>query len=746
MSSTEGHPTSPTTDLISSSERKALSERRLKVSFVVFTLSMLAGISLLIFALVSQIFSQLTPAVERDLEWQAIRGAAAIAHQADVGLLTFDADQVRQAAKEYMSDPDVSAIVGVGADGRVVFEHGEKVDNLAQLLEQPPNQLIRSDEWMAAWAESSIEGVHAGSILLMISTDRIAAGDQLRRRILTVAGFGCLAALAAAILFVNGYVGPIIRITHNAVARLELTTAQALEATRLKSEFLANMSHEIRTPMNGVLAMSDLLLRTALEPRQQRFAEVIRASARSLLTIINDVLDFSKIEAGKYELSPAEFDLRLSVRDAVELLAPRAYTKDIEIVYRVAPELPQVLHADVDRFRQVMTNLLGNAIKFTDRGEVSVNISLAERTGDEVVVRCDIRDTGQGISPEGLTRLFRSFSQVDGSSTRRHGGTGLGLAISSRLADLMGGTIGVESKLGEGSNFWFTFRAKIVESGPTELPFSPIGRRALVVNDNLSASAILEEQLGRWGMICATVSSSAQALELMERAIMDGNPFDVVLVEAKVDGGSGADLARSIVKGAVPISAALLMEGSGAEELHKHVPLEIPRLAKPVRESDLYDFLMDSFHLRDTTDPSSVAPRRRKHTPPPKLSGHLLAVDDNEINQTVALELLTELGFSVEIASNGREAVEAVQRRKFDAVLMDCQMPVMDGYQAASVIRALEAEQGLPRLPIIALTAHAIAGERDKVIAAGMDDYLTKPIRVERLVEALNLVPARETS
>ncbi|MET0343456.1 MAG: response regulator [Polyangiales bacterium] len=719
----------PNTDrpsaLLSDDERKALSSTRINIGFVLFTTTLLLGISGLMFILVSQIFDSLTPSIRRDLESKALRGAALLARETDLGLLTNDREMIAAAARDYASDPDVSEIVAQDASGKIVYHHGQLNIDPEPLFKGKQRSLLKWNGHIAVWADAQIESIRVGRVALVISTDRLAAGDRLRIRILTVAMLGCLAAFGAALLFIRLYVGPVLRITHNAIARLEHTTMQALEATRLKSEFLANMSHEIRTPMNGVLAMTDLLLRTPLEARQLRFAEIIRASARSLLTIINDVLDFSKIEAGKYELSASEFDLRLSVRDSIELLAPRAQAKGIELVYRVAPDVPQVLHADIDRFRQILTNLLSNAIKFTDHGEVFVNVTVERRSEVDLVLRCEIRDTGHGISQEGMTKLFRSFSQVDGSSTRKYGGTGLGLAISQRLAELMGGSIGVESELGRGSAFWFTIGAKVVEDARLSTVLSPLGRRALVVNDNHTMRALLEEQLGRWGILVSAAESAGEALELMERSIMDSAPFDVVLVDAKLEGGSGVELARSIAKGAVPVAIALLTDGAGIEDPQRRVPSEIPRLAKPIRESDLYDFLMESFHLQGGSVP---AQKRAKVTPPPELGGLILAVDDNEINQTVAVELLAELGHSADVASNGREAVEAIQRRQYDAVLMDCQMPVMDGYTAARTIRAWETETGRPRIPIIALTAHAIAGEREKVISAGMDDYLTKPI------------------
>jgi len=740
MTSPLAPPEKPT--LLSDDERRALSSTRISIGFVLFCIGLLLAMSGLIFLLVTQIFDSLTPSFRRELESKALRGAALLARETDFGLLTDDHALVAEAVRDYVADPDVSEIVALDANDKVVYQHGRPEEPIEQLFTGPQRALRRRSGAIVVWAESRIETIRVGRVALTVSTDRMAAGDRLRVRILTVAALGCLAALAAALVFIRLYVGPILSITYATIARLEHTTIQALEATRLKSDFLANMSHEIRTPMNGVLAMTDLLLRTPLESRQLRFAEIIRASARSLLTIINDVLDFSKIEAGKYELSASEFDLRLSVREAVELLAPRAHAKGIELVYRIAHDVPQVLHADVDRFRQVFTNLLGNAIKFTEHGEVLANVSVGEREGDALVLRCELRDTGHGISEEGLTKLFQSFSQVDSTSTRKYGGTGLGLAISQRLVELMGGSIGVESVLGEGSTFWFTIRSTVVEEAPLHTQLDPLGRRALIVNENLSTRAVLAEQLGSWGVQVTGASGTDEALELLERALIANEPFAVVLVDAALGGGAGSELARSIAKSGLPVSVALLVEGAGVEDPQRRVPAEVPRIAKPVRASDLYDFLMESLHLHDGSAPRQT--KRAKYTPTPTAGGHILAVDDNEINQTVAVELLTELGYTADVAGNGLEALEAVKRRAYDAVLMDCQMPVMDGYTATREIRAWESERGEARLPIIALTAHAIAGEREKVISAGMDDYLTKPVARALLESTLARYRARK--
>jgi signal transduction histidine kinase/DNA-binding response OmpR family regulator/HPt (histidine-containing phosphotransfer) domain-containing protein len=728
----------PPLQLLTAEERKALSDRRITLGVVLFTVSLLLAMSGLIFLLVTQIFDTLTPSVRRDLEWKASRGLLALSHEVDLALLTQDAVLVAESAEDYINDPDVRAIVALDEAGQVVYQYGAAHMAPEYFFQGQPRTLQERDGALVVWAATSIEGVKTGRVALSVSTDREAAGSKLRGRILAVAGAGCLVAFITSLLFVSLYIAPILRITHATIDRLEHTTAQALEATRLKSEFLANMSHEIRTPMNGVIAMSDLLMRTVLDVRQLRYAEIIRASARGLLTIVNDVLDFSKIEAGKYELSASDFDVRLAIRDVVELLAPRTQSKGVEFVYRIDEAVPSLIHADCDRFRQVLTNLLGNAVKFTERGEVLLQVEVAARVGDRLTLRCAVTDTGPGISAEHLSKLFQSFSQVDGSSTRKYGGTGLGLVISQRLARLMGGEVGVESELGKGSTFWFTIVAEAAESAGADTTFSPLGRRALIVCENAVVRGLLEEYLTRWGVVHASAASVGDALESLEIAIMQRAAFELVLVDAKLEAGAGIELARSIVKGAVPTAVALLIDSGAAVA---RVPDNVARLAKPIAESELYDLLMDAFHLGKSSD----RPKRRGLTPGPALGGHVLAVDDNEINQTVAVELLTELGFTADVANNGLEAFEAVKRRDYDAVLMDCQMPVMDGYRAAREIRQWESASARVRLPIIALTAHAIGGEREKVIAAGMDDYLTKPIARAQLESALARFTSRAT-
>jgi signal transduction histidine kinase/CheY-like chemotaxis protein/HPt (histidine-containing phosphotransfer) domain-containing protein len=716
--------------------------RRIKLGVLLFSLGLLVALSSLIFLIVSQIFDTLTPAIRRDLEWKASRGALALGRDVELGAITEDPVALAQQVSHYARDPDVRAIVVLNAAGKPLYRFGKSQIPLEALFRGRPGKLQRTPDSLYAQASAVIEGIEVGKVALVVSSERIRAGDRLRSNVLWASGIGCLVALALSLAFVNLWVSPLLEIVRRAFAKLAESTAQALEATRLKSEFLANMSHEIRTPMNGVMAMTDMLLRTELNARQARYAEIVRASARSLLTIINDILDFSKIEAGKYELSMSDFDVRSQVQELIELLAPRASAKGLELAYRIAPEVPRVLRSDPDRFKQILTNLVGNAIKFTESGEVVVRIDAPAQRDGAIALHCSVCDTGPGISPENVAKLFNSFSQLDGSSTRQHGGTGLGLAISKRLAELMGGTIGVQSVLGEGSTFVFTANMSAVsQTESLRAPAAESGKRVLIVDDSRTVRELLEDQLVYWGMRCVAVESAAEAMTSIERALMEGSPFDAVLLDAELPEQGGAELARAVVSSKLSLPVVLMTSGSDSGRpsgLH-----ELPAVPKPLRESDLFDRLMEAFHAGSGTP---VPDSKVRSASRGQFKGRVLAVDDNEVNQAVAEELLTELGLEVEVVGDGLAAFQAVQRQRYDAVLMDCQMPVMDGYAAAAAIRAWEVESGTPRTPIVALTAHALSGEREKVLAAGMDDYLTKPIPVRSLEAALaRWLPSRPT-
>jgi CheY-like chemotaxis protein/HPt (histidine-containing phosphotransfer) domain-containing protein len=488
--------------------------------------------------------------------------------------------------------------------------------------------------------------------------------------------------------------------------------------------------------MNGVIGMSELLLDTELDESQREYAEAIAASGEALLTIIDDILDFSKIEAGKLELDPTDFDLREAIERACGMLAARAHEKGLELAVAIAPEVPALVHADAVRLRQVLTNLVANAIKFTAAGEVVVRASAEPASDGEALVRVEISDTGIGIERAALEQLFEPYAQADGSTTRKYGGTGLGLAISRQLIELMGGRVGAESEPGEGSSFWFELslpRAQAGDGAPQEEP-SLAGLRVLVVDDNATSRRILERQMSSWQMSCEVADSAAHAMELLESAVGAGMPYALALLDLNMPDVDGYALARAIR--AVPalggVRLVLLSSSGGRSGAPEEAVLD-GVLAKPVRQSRLYEEIQAVI-----AGERSVAPRARAEPADGPRRGVLpavLVVEDTLINQAVAAHMLERCGFEAQVAENGRKALEALSKRTYAAVLMDCQMPELDGYETTREIRRLE--QGGRRMPVIAMTANAMVGERERCLAAGMDDYLTKPLRQQTLKDTL---------
>jgi len=712
--------------------RKVLSSLRLKVAFMLFVSALLMGLCGLIFSLVSQIFDALTPAIQADLEWKAERGVAELAQSAQYGMVLADEHELRNSFQGYDRDADFLAIVATDKTGKVLARYGTLPGDLNAVFERPARQVDRKPAYLTSWAESTIEGSSVGRVVVFVSTARIEAGTRLKNEILWTTGVGCGLGLLASLLFVSFYVAPLIRVTENAFARLKQTTLAALEAVRLKSEFLANMSHEIRTPMNGVLGMLELLRGTPLDAKQRRYTDTLSASANGLMTVLNDILDFSKIEAGKVELHPRPCQPRSLLEEVAELFAARAEFKHIELLCHVHPDVPTHVEVDADRLRQVVTNLVGNAIKFTDVGEVVVRAAVTERRGEECKLELTVIDTGIGIDVAQQALLFEAFSQVDGSSTRRFGGTGLGLAISRKLALLMGGELGVRSEPGKGSQFWVSIPVRVLAAESTRIPAPSRNTRALIVDDNATNRMLLEELLSVWGMRTASASGGPDALRLLEEA-EPSDPFGLVITDMHMPEMDGLALARQIKDKHAHLPMLMLTSLSDTGSFADR-GLFAGVLSKPVRsaelESNIARALGEPGHGAASVVAEASSVVIAAHEP-----RHLLVAEDNPINQEVLLATLQNLGYAADVVNNGQLAVEAWKRNVYPLILMDCQMPVLDGYEATRQIRQLENEG--EHIAIIAVTAHAMMGEREKALAAGMDDYVTKPLNTKLLREAL---------
>ena len=538
-----------------------------------------------------------------------------------------------------------------------------------------------------------------------------------------------------------------------ALIREKQLTLEAEKANRSKSEFLANMSHEIRTPMNGVMAMTHVLLTMDLTAEQNECAETIKDSADALLTIINDILDFSKIEAGKLELEQIEFDLRTTIENMIDILAVRISSTQTELINIIDKEVPSLLIGDPGRLRQILTNLIGNSIKFTPQGEIILKVSLLSQDASEATILFEVKDTGIGIEAQKTDLLFQSFTQADSSTTRKYGGTGLGLTISKQLVEMMGGEIGVESELNVGSRFWFSLPLKKQSQGVDLQKPSAVNSlqdiHILIVDDNYSSRSTLASLLSEQNARVGTADNAHSAIRYLKQAVYDDQPAQIAILDKFMPGIDGETLGKQIKSNPILKNTALVLltaMGERGDAMRFSKAGFAAYLTKPVRQSQLYNTLLMvlGHDSESSSQPSAIITRHHVESAknemplPDKKDLKILLVEDNQVNQKVALKVLSKIGLAADIANNGREAIQILEQNPYDLVLMDCQMPEMDGYDATRHIRSTDQKNPNQAIPIIAMTANAMKGDREKCINAGMNDYIAKPIDIETLSTTIN--------
>ncbi|MBA3561235.1 MAG: response regulator [Actinobacteria bacterium] len=628
---------------------------------------------------------------------------------APVGIFQTDAEE-----RYVYTNPRWSELTGIAAEEAI----GAVWDSSQSAYDHGVSAQLADPDLAERWHRIQIPVRGADPRILLVTSKRMTGDDGL----------------------VSGWVGTLADVTAEHEAQMILSTARdkATETSRLKSDFLANMSHEIRTPMNGVIGMTELLLETDLDERQRDYAQTVRASGEALLTIIDDILDFSKVEAGMLELEHIDFCVETVVEEAMDLLAGSAQAKGLELLLAVNGSVPAIVRGDPGRIRQVLTNFVGNAIKFTREGEVIVRIAEVECSGDDVVLRFEVSDTGDGIASEKLALIFDPFVQADTSTSRRYGGTGLGLAITSKLIALMRGERGVTSILGNGSNFWFTVPVQASTSKAVLPPDTGLADvTALIVDDSATHRDVLAEYMSDWGMAVTVAGSGADALELLRRAAEANNPFAIALIDLTMPEMDGRELASAILAHRTFEPRVILMTSLG-QDWDSGTPEESgtsASLTKPIHRAVLRRCLHAVLGLDRPEASESDGPLANRRTVSRCTGGRLLLAEDNTINQKVALAMLAGGGYSVDTVLDGVAAVHAAAGQHYDAILMDCQMPELNGYEATAAIRASEGSNR--HTPIIAMTAGARREDREYCLAQGMDGYLSKPMSKQALLDTV---------